>query len=62
LLIFRVHHDNNFNDYIYQEKEFLKKSVNTNNVAEKDFEFEVKKGNLFDIQNWRKSITIIEAW
>jgi len=33
---------NNFTDYIFQEKEYLKKSV-TDNGPEKDFDFEIKK-------------------
>ncbi len=39
-----MNNDNQFNNYIFQEKEFLKKSINGNNAPEKDFNFEIKKG------------------
>lgn len=39
-----MNHDNHFNDYIFKEKEYLKKSVTVNNAPEKDFNFEIKKG------------------
>ena len=39
-----VNTNNHFTDYIYQEKEYLKRSVAENNGPEKDFDFEIKKG------------------
>jgi len=35
--------NNHFTDYIFQEKEYLKKSIADQNAPEKDFEFEIRK-------------------